>query len=280
MLRGYRLRLERKEYTMRRNMRLGRPPPPPRCRQDTVLVQLYNQALRMGLPNDQAARILSVSQRPRRSSAYGDPACGSSPADRPAFDPSGPPRGVFPHRSRVSNADHQGNPAPSYGSSPYRPQTGNVNYQQVAARPMSHQYTQYASAELFSPTAPNFASQASSVSYPQLPARPMHEPHAAQYANAQLESSPSHYVDRGTTYYTDQNTAGQSTMPPGSGLSLEPIYGLGYSYNYENESYGPVSCIPDGNETEHRYSHESYGPATYAGEPYVPSSCPDHPGRG
>ena len=281
MLRGYHLRLERKEYKMRREMRMGRPPLPPRRQHELVLTQLYNQALELGLPNDQAARILTVAQAPRNSSAYGNPAFGSPAADRAAYGSLALSQGSMPNRSRGSNIDHQQLPAPSYGSSPYCSQIGNENYQQVAAPQMSNQYAQYAGTELAPPTASHFTSQASNVDYQQLPAPQVHEPYGGQYANAQLaSSSPLHYVDRGTTYYTDRNTANQATILHGLGVSMEPIYGLGYSYSYENESYTPLNPIPEATETEHRYSHESYGPATYAGEPYVPRSYPDQPSYG
>jgi hypothetical protein len=279
-LRGYRLRLERKEYTMRRNMRMGRVPLVPRRQQDPVLVHLYNQGLEMGLPRDQAARILTLAYRPRNSSAYGNPASGSPAASGAAYDSSAPSHGPLPYRPRPSNVDYQQIVAPSYGSSPYRSQTSNVDYQQLAAPQMSEQYGPYPRNEIAPSSAPQSLLQAGDVDYQQLPAPQMHQPYG-QYATTELaQSSIPYYMNDGTTYYTDPNATNQIAVQHGPGVPMEPIYGTGYSYNYEYETYAPLNPPAETTDTEHRYSHESYGPATYAAEPHMPPPYPRQSNHG
>lgn len=275
-LRGYRLRIERKEYTMRRNVRMGRVPFVARRQQDPVLVNLYNQALEMGLPRDQAARILTVAQRPRVSSAYGNPASGSPAASGNAYGPPAPSHGPLPFRPRDSNRTYGQPVAPPYGSSSYHPHPGNAGYQQFPAPQMSEQYGPYPGPELTSPVAQHPFSQAGNANYQQPPAPQMHQPYG-QYATTEPAPAPTpYYINDGTTYYSDPNITGQPTVQYGPSMPVEPVYGTGYSYNYEYETYPPLHPTPETTENEHRYSHELYtGEPPYSG-PYPPQPSHGH----
>ena len=265
---------------MRRNVRMGRVPLIARRQQDPVLVNLYNQALEMGLPRDQAARILTVAQRPRISRAYGNPASGSPAASGAVYGSSAPPHGVLPYRPRDSNMTFRQSTAPPYGPSPYYSQTGNVEYPQLAAPQMSEQYGPYNGIELAPPVAQQPLSQAGNVDYQQPPAPQIHQPYG-QYANAEpVSASTPYYINDGTTYYSDPNITTHPTVQYGPGVPVEPIYGTGYSYNYEYETYPPLNTDPETIENEHRYSHELYGPVTYTGEPYFQPPYPRQSGHG
>lgn len=248
-LRGYRLRVERKEYTMRRNMRMGIMSRSPR-QQDPILVHLYNQGIQMGLPQDQAVRILNLNRRPRISSAYGNPAYGSPATGDATYGSSIPP----------------------YGSSPYPPQYGNVEYQQLATP--QHGNVDYQ--QLATP-------QPEHIQYQQQLAGPPGPQQHGQYASTQpMPFSPPQIMTEGTTFYSDPNQPSQAAVQYGSMpiQPIQPILGTGYSYNYEYEPYQPMNSIQEATETEHRFSHEMYGPDRYAGEAYVPETYTHQTGHG
>ncbi len=250
---------------MRRNARMMSSAYSARRQHDPILVNLYNQGLQMGLPQHQAARILNIAQRPRLSSAYGNPASAS------------PATGNAPYGSSM----------PSYGSSPYRSQAGNVDYQQFAVQqasdfpelappPGPDQHGQYQQ-QLVASEASDQYSQYEELTGPQA------SDHHGQHTPTQpVSSATPQIMNEGTTYYCDPNQPSQAMVQHEPGVPLVPIYGGGYShhYNYDYETYTPLNPIPEGAEPEHRYSHESYGPDTYAGEPYIPESYARDFGRG
>jgi hypothetical protein len=204
-------------------MRVGMMSRSPR-QHDPILLNLYNQALQMGLPQDVAMRILSIHRRTHTSSAYGNPAYGSPAAAGDAYGPS----------------------APSYGSSPYRPRLDTDDFPQLPA------------------------AQSANVDY--------HCVEAPQMSEQTSSATPQTMMD-GTTYYLP-NQPGQAMVPYQGGASAEPIFGQGYSQNYEYGPYPPLNPIPETAGTQHHYAHELYGPEMYAGEQYIPESYPRQPAYG
>jgi hypothetical protein len=245
-LRGFRLRIERKEYTMRRNMRLGIISRSPR-QLEPILVHLYNQALQMGLPQEISVRILSLNrQEPHVSSAYGNTNYGS-PATGDA--PSGP----FPPHNSASFSAPYGNvgnhqfATPMHGNFGYQqlatPQPETMDYSQQFAGPQgSQQYGQYSSMQPI-PTFP-----------------PQIMPPVAQ-----------HTMNDGTTYYPDPSQPPQATAQYGS-VPMQPMFGPGYGYNFQHQPYQPMNPIQEADENEHRFSHEMFGPERYTGEAYAPET--------
>ncbi|KAF7503553.1 hypothetical protein GJ744_003626 [Endocarpon pusillum] len=244
-LRGYRIRVERKEYTMRRNMRMGLGPHSPRYL-DPILVHLYNQGLQMGLPQDQAVRILHLSRRPRVASGYANPMYGS-PAPR--------------------DASYGSSLAP-YGSSPYHPQPGNTEYQQFTGPQQGNaQYQQLAT-----PQPENVEHQESAA--PQAP-----EQYGQFGSTNPMSTATSQVMTESNVYHADPKQPSQAMAQYGT-MPIEPIFGAGYSYNYPRQPNTLMIPIPEATPTEHRFSHEVYGPNTYANEAYGPENYPSQPDYG
>lgn len=206
-LRGYRLRLERKGYTMRRNARFGMIPFSPRRQYDPILMNLYNQALEMGLPQSEAGRILSIGQRFHTSNAYGNPASR--------------------HTAAAGNAPY-GPSLPSYGPSSYRPQPSNIEYPQFAPPPASDQYGQYASAEPTYSAIPHMNEGTTYYSNPNQPSQA-----TVQYeTGAPLEP----IYGTGYSYNYNYNYEDETYTP------LNPIpESSGNEHRYSHEIYGPYT---------------------------------------
>lgn len=245
-LRGFRLRIERKEYTMRRNMRLGIISRSPR-QLEPILVHLYNQALQMGLPQELSVRILSLNrQQSRVSSGYGNPNYGS-PATGDA--PSGP----FPPHSSSSFPAPYGNIGNNQLATPLH---GNYGYQQLATpQPETMEYPQ----QFAGPQGPEQYGQYPSIQH--MPSVPLQI----------MPSNAPHVMNDGTTYYPGPNQQAQATVQYGP-MPTQPMLGTGYGYNFQHQPYQPMNPIQEANENEHRFSHEIYGPDRYAGEAYVPET--------
>jgi hypothetical protein len=95
----------------------------PHPQQNPILLQLYHQGLQLGLPREQAVRILNIGQIQRTPNAYGARALGS-----PGAAPT-------PYRSSAT----------PYGSSPYhRVPSNNLDYPQMAGLQISEQYDPFA----------------------------------------------------------------------------------------------------------------------------------------
>jgi hypothetical protein len=197
----------------------------------------------MGLPQELAARILTIGRSPYSSDAYGNPACGSA-----------------------APIDHRyGAPNQSYGYSPYHSQASNVEYQPFAA----HQAPDYQQLptphhsdfpQLPVPQGPQYRQPPTSQGFDQY----------GQYAGTeQTYSAAPHIMSDGTTYFSEPNEPPQAAVQQEGGMPIEPIYETGYPYNYDYENYTPLNSIQEGTETEHHYPHEPYGPENYAGETYV-----------
>jgi hypothetical protein len=253
-LRGHRLRVERKEYTMRRNMRMGIISRSPRQLQP-ILVHLYNQALQMGLPQELSVRILSLNrQEPRIPSGVGNPNHASSATGNPAPGPI-PPIG----------------PIPPPASSPFPAPYGTIGNHQLATPLQSN----FGYPQLVTPQ-----------SAPLPPAHYRYE----QYPNMQhfpsvpaqmMPSIPPHTLNDGTTYYTNSNQQHQAPAPYGS-MPLQPMFGPGYGFNHQHQPFQPMNPIQEANENEHTYSHEMFAPNNPAGEAYgsEPYTYPTDHGHG
>ena len=230
---------------MRRNMRMGIVPHTPRYL-DPILVHLYNQGLQMGLPQDQAVRILHLNRRPRVSSGYGNQMYGSPAPGDASYGSSLAPYGSSPHHPQPGNVEYQQFTGPQQGNAQYQqlatPQPENVEHQELAAPQAPDQYGQSASTNPMSP------------------------------ATSQM-------MTESNAYHFDPNHPSQATVQYGN-MPIEPIFGTGYSYNYPNQPNPPMIPIPQATPTEHRFSHEVYGPNTYANEAYGPENYARQPNHG
>lgn len=258
-IRGYHLRVEPKEYTIRRNIRLSNLPYSPRGRRDPILLHLYHQGLQMGLSHDLAARILALGQRSHTSNAYGNPSYGS---------PGGPD-------------DRYGSPNQSFGYAPYFSQAGNVEYQQLTYQQQTDFQPPYHPTCFPFPAPQNSASQQLApqqrLEYQQA-APPQQLIQFGQNANTEMVTIPPHVVRAGTTYYSDPSLATPQHQPE---VPLEPVLEAGHSYSYNYDTYVPLNPIEEGSEYE---DHGSYGPgpAVYSGAPgapYAPDAYPRQSGH-
>lgn len=189
----------------------------PRHQPDPILLHLYHQGLQLGLPRDQAARILNIGQIQRASSAYGVAAI-SSPATGPS-----------PYRPS----------APSYGSSPYSVQSTNVEYPQIAGLQVSEHYDPYANPQQCPPAASQIISGGTTY-YPDAththPPQPTH-----QYENG-VQIDPVYGRGCSYNYDYDHPTALnpiQETTEPGHRYSHESYLPETYAGEpFPRDSYG------------------------------------------
>lgn len=226
-------------------MRMGANPRSPRYL-DPILVHLYNQGLSMGLPQDQAVRILHLNRRPRVSSGYGNPMY-SSPAPGDAS---------------------YGSSLVPYSSPPYHPQPDNMEYRQFTGPQQGNvQYQQLAT-----PQAENIENQVFAA--PQAP-----DQYAQFTTTNPMSPATSQMMTERNAYHTDPNRSSRAPVQFGN-MPVEPMFGTGYSYNYPNQPNTPMIPVPEATPVEHRFSHEVYGPNTYANEAYGPENYARQPNHG
>lgn len=220
---------------MRRNMRMGVGPQSPRYL-DPILVTLYNQGLQMGLPQDQAVRILHLNRRPRVSSGYGNPMYGSPAPGDASYGSSLAPYGSSPYQPQPGNPEYQQFTGPQQGNVQYpqlaTPQPENVEHQESAAPQAPEQYGQFGS------TIPMMTESNAYQVDPKQPSQAM-----AQYGTMPIEP-----IFRTGYSYNYPNQPNPPMIPIPEATPTE--------HRFSHEVYGPNT-----------YANEAYGPENYAHQP-------------